>query len=195
MKHRVLFAVSLGALALTACKKEAPPSSDVATTAPAADTVPGAIPGTVLPAPAASRTPAQTFADAAAASDAFEIETSKLAAANSQSAAVKRFANKMIDAHTQSTEKLKTAAGKASPAITPDASLTDAQQQALDALKPLSGADFDKAYAKAQVEGHQATLDALKAYVASADAAPTLKAFATEIIPTVTAHLNMAKTL
>lgn len=190
MKHRVLFAVSLGALALAACKKEAPATQDTPT-ATATDVAAGAIPGALAP----SLTPAQAFANAAAASDAFEIETSKLAAANSQSAAIKRFADKTIDAHTQSTEKLKAAAGSASPAITPDASLTDAQQQILDGLKPLSGVEFDKAYAKAQVDGHQATLDALKAYAASSGAVPSLKAFATAIIPTVTAHLNMAKAL
>lgn len=42
--------------------------------------------------------------------------------------------------------------------------------------------------------GHQKTLDALKAYVANGNA-PQLKAFAEEMIPIVTAHLNMAKAM
>ena len=58
----------------------------------------------------------------------------------------------------------------------------------------MSGAEFDAAYAKAQVEAHQMTLDALKAYAADG-AVPTLKSFATELVPVVTAHLNMAKAL
>ena len=49
---------------------------------------------------------AQSFANIAAASDAFEIETSRLALANGASAAVKSYANKMIEAHTASTAKL-----------------------------------------------------------------------------------------
>jgi putative membrane protein len=61
-------------------------------------------------------------------------------------------------------------------------------------LGKLSGADFDKAYAKAQVEAHQATLTALKDYAANGDSAP-LQAFAKGLVPTVTAHLNMAKSL
>ena len=193
MTHRVLYAVSFAALALTACKKEAPATNDVAT-APATEVVPGAIPGADMPMGTATQTPAQAFANAAASSDAFEIETSKLAMAKGQSAAVKRFAEKMIDAHTQSTAKLKGVADKLSPAITPDAGLSDAQDQKLDALKNLTGADFDKAYASAQVDAHQMTLDKLKDYAANGDSAP-LKAFAKELVPTVTAHLNMAKAL
>jgi putative membrane protein len=193
MKHRVLLAVSVAALALSACKKEAPATTDTAT-APATGVMPGAYPGTDGTLATATQSPAQVFANAAAASDAFEIETSKLAIAKAQSPDVKRFAEKMIDAHTQSTAKLKGVTDKLSPAITPDAGFSEAQQQKLDALKNLTGADFDKAYASAQVDGHQMTLDKLKDYAANGDSAP-LQAFAKELIPTVTAHLNMAKSL
>jgi len=142
--------------------------------------------------PAAS--PAQSFANAAAASDTFEIESSKLALTNGSSASVKSFAQKMIDAHTASTAKLKTAAGSASPAITPDPTLNAEQQQKLDQMKELTGTAFDQAYIAAQSAGHQQTLDTLKAYAATGESAP-LKTFATGLIPTVTAHLNMTKAL
>lgn len=138
--------------------------------------------------------PGQAFANAAAASDAFEIQTSRLAATKASSAKVKRFAREMIKAHTDSTAKLKTAAAAAAPAITPNPALTPDQQQTLDALSAKSAADFDRAYADAQRRGHQATLDALQAYSASGDV-PSLKSFATSLVPTVTAHLNMAKSL
>jgi putative membrane protein len=144
-------------------------------------------------APASAMT-AQGFANAAAASDHFEIESSKLASSQASSSAVKSFAAKMISAHTASTAKLKTTASGMSPAITPDDTLSAAQQQSLDSLKGLKGAEFDTAYASAQVNAHQMTLDALKGYAASGDNA-TLKTFASGLIPTVTAHLNMAKGL
>lgn len=136
----------------------------------------------------------QQFANSAAASDAFEIATSKLAQATSKSASVKAFASKMVDAHTQSTEKLKATAGGLSPPVIPDPTLTAEQQQIVDSLKMKTGADFDAAYIRAQVDGHQQTLDALKAYVASGDL-PALKDLASSLVPTVTAHLNMAKGL
>jgi putative membrane protein len=138
--------------------------------------------------------PGQAFANAAASSDAFEIAESQLAQTTSKSAAIKSFAQKMIDAHTGSTTKLKAAAASATPAITPDATLTAEQQQKLDALKAKTGTDFDTGYAADQVAAHQATLDALKTYSATGDV-PELKTFATGLVPTVTAHLNMAKGL
>ena len=139
-------------------------------------------------------TTAQGFANAAAASDRFEIESSRLAAAAGSSAAVKSFADKMIAAHTASTAKLKSTAAGLDPAITPDDTLSPDQQAKLDSLKALKGADFDSAYAAEQVTAHQAALDALNGYAASGDN-PKLKELASGMVPTVTAHLNMAKGL
>jgi putative membrane protein len=136
----------------------------------------------------------QSFANTAAASDAFEISSSQLARTSAHAPAVKSFANRMIEAHTASTSQLKAAAAAAKPAITPNPALSADQQQMLDGLKGKTGADFDKAYVQAQVAGHQATLDALRNYSANGDV-PQLKALATKMIPTVTAHLNMAKGL
>ena len=178
--------IGASALALAACghKTETATSETNAvteTSVNATAAVPVAVPG-------------QDFANAAASSDAFEIATSQLAAAQAKSAAVKKFAAQMIAAHGDSTAKLKAAAGAAPQPVTPDPALSAEQQQALDSLKPLNGEDFDKAYAAAQVDAHQKTLDLLKAYSASGDVA-SLKEFATKLVPTVTAHLNMAKGL
>ncbi|WP_267435975.1 DUF4142 domain-containing protein [Sphingomonas sp. GM_Shp_1] len=188
-------ATALGAaalLALAGCNRSEPqaPNGTTADTMTTngidgnamADATPAALPA------------AQVFANAAAASDAFEIETSKLALTNGASASVKGYARKMIEAHTASTAKLKTAAGSATPAITPDPALNAEQQQKLDQLKGLNGTAFDQAYIAEQTAGHQQTLDTLKAYAATGDVAP-LKTFATGLIPTVAAHLNMAKGL
>ena len=94
----------------------------------------------------------------------------------------------------ETTAKLKTAAAEASPALTPVPTLNPEQQQKLDQLKALKGWAFDQAYITDQAAGHQQTLDTLKAYAATGDT-PSLKTFATGLIPTVTAHLNMVKGL
>jgi putative membrane protein len=143
---------------------------------------------------AASPLTAQGFANAAAASDRFEIESSQLAATNGSSAAVKKFATQMIAAHTASTAKLKSTLATQTPAITPDDTLNPEQQATLDSLKGQTGAAFDSAYAAAQVDAHTKALDALKNYSASGDNA-ALKGFADGLIPTVTSHLNLAKGL
>jgi len=143
---------------------------------------------------AAPATGGQMFANTAAASDAFEIATSKLALENSSSAAVKKFANQMITAHTASTDKLKSTTAALTPSITPDPKLNAEQQTILDSLKTKKGADFDTAYIAGQSTGHQETLDMLKAYAATGDV-PALKTLAQGLVPTVAAHLNMAKSL
>ncbi|VWX54322.1 DUF4142 domain-containing protein [Novosphingobium sp. 9U] len=186
MKHTLVLAVSIAALSLAGCKKSEAPAGDVAATSAATDDA--------MAAATPAATPGQVFADTAAASDQFEIESSKLAASKAKSAKVKTFAEQMIKAHTDSTAKLKAAAASASPAITPAPKLTAMQQQTLDDLGTKSGAEFDTAYAKAQTDAHQMTLDTLKAYSASGDV-PSLKSFATTLVPIVTAHLNMAKGL
>lgn len=187
MKNSALFAISLAVVNLAACnKKEAEPAADMATVAAADD-----IAGTQ---PAQAQSTGQSFANLAAASDMFEIEASKLAAHNAGSAKVKAFAEKMIKAHTASSKKLTQAAGQAAPAITPAPVLSAARQTQLDELRTMSGTVFDDAYARAQVSAHQAALDALNGYAAGGDQ-PSLKKFASDLIPDVTAHLNMAKAL
>jgi len=190
---RLAFPVALaaGAFALASCG-----SKPDTTTAPADTTTENAAAGNMAAgeAPAAALAPGQVFANTAAASDAFEIATSNLALQASQSAAIKRFAQQMITAHTESTNKLKAATASATPAITPDATLTSAQQAKLAELQAKRGAEFDAAYAAEQAAAHQMTLDALRSYAASPDV-PQLGEFARAMVPTVAAHLNMAKTL
>lgn len=195
MKARTIGLVSAATLALAACGSKQEAADNGAADTVASDTANG----TMSAPPAMSDSSAavglgQGFANAAAASDAFEIATSELAITTSKSAAIKAFARQMVSAHTESTAKLKTAAASASPAITPDPMLTAEQQQTLDGLRNKAGADFDAAYVAAQKTAHQATLDAVRGYAGNGDV-PQLKAFATALVPTVTAHLNMAKGL
>ncbi len=190
MKIRATILATTALLALAGCGR----GNEAAQTNMANDTAMTTQPDATSATPAASVSASQTFANAVAASDAFEIETSKLALTNGASASVKSYAQKMIDAHTASTAKLKTTVAGLMPAITPDATLNAEQQQKLDRLKTLNGTAFDQAYIAEQTAGHQQTLDTLKAYAASGDM-PALKDFATGLIPTVTAHLNMAKSL
>jgi len=191
MTIRTTIIASTVLLALAGCGRGADTAQGNTDTAATAQ--PNATDATPAPAQAALGA-SQSFANVAAASDAFEIETSRLALTNGASASVKSYARKMIDAHTASTATLKTAAAQASPAIVPDPVLNAEQQQKLDQLKALNGAAFDQAYIAEQAAGHQQTLDALKAYAATGDS-PQLKRFATGLIPTVTAHLNMAKAM
>ena len=188
MKLAAMTTLSAAALMLAGCGQKNDAATETGSNMEATNTA------MATPPMATAASAGQTFANEAAASDAFEIATSRAALEKSTSPAIKKFAQSMIDAHTASTAKLKTAASAAAPAITPDPTLTADQQAKLDAMNAASGKAFDQAYVAGQTEGHQMTLDKLRAYSANGDV-PTLKAFATEMAPTVAAHLNMAKGL
>jgi putative membrane protein len=188
MKYIRIASVAAMALAIAACHKNTADSNAQASDVAATDSA------VVPPATSAAQMTGSDFANAVAASDAFEIESSKLAATQAHAPAVKSFAQQMITAHTQSTAKLKKVAAGLSPAITPDATLKPDQQSSLDSLKNKTGADFDTAYAATQVSAHQDALDLLHHYVLASDV-PALKTFGDQMIPVVTAHLNMAKAL
>ncbi|WP_423602148.1 DUF4142 domain-containing protein [Sphingomonas sp. MS122] len=131
----------------------------------------------------------QQFADTAAASDMFEIESSKLARDKGTSDAVKEFAAMMIKDHTSSTAKLKEAASKAEPAITPNPAMNAEQSANLEALRAANGAEFDALYKQQQVAAHQKALAALQGYAANGDV-PALKTFATDTSKVVETHLK-----
>jgi putative membrane protein len=137
---------------------------------------------------------AQEFVDKAAKSDAFEVAAAKLAEANASSADVKSFARAMITAHTESTAKIKAAAKKAEPPITPNPALTDDQNKMLADLKAKTGKDFDEAYVSGQVDAHKDALTLMQGYAKNGDT-PALKTAAGEIAPIVQKHLDMARTL
>lgn len=136
----------------------------------------------------------QGFADTAGKSDAYEIAAAKLALTRASSQAVKDFAQEMIKAHGESTALIKAAAAKASPAITPDATLTQDQNEDLADLGRKKGAEFDEDYIDDQIDAHQTALALMRDYAEKGDT-PSLKAAAAEIAPVVQKHLDHAKIL
>lgn len=193
MNVKTLAMVSVVALSLAACNKKAEDTT-VADNGAAASAQMDANATATNDMAATPATGGQAFVNMAAASDAFEIQTSKLAVGNDASAAVKKYATQMIAAHEGSTAKLKALTATLSPALMPDPTLSAEQQQKLADLKGKTGADFDSAYKAIQLAAHQQTLDTLNGYAATGDVAQ-LKTFAAGLAPTVTAHLNMAKSL
>jgi putative membrane protein len=137
---------------------------------------------------------AQAFVNTVAASDRFEIETSKLVPSSAASAQVMDFAKQLIAAHTASTAKLKAIAAKDPSGIVIDDQLSTAQQATLEDMKSKKGYIFDAAYLAALTYGHDQALTELKDYAESGDN-PALKEFAAGMIPTVTEHLEKARTL
>jgi putative membrane protein len=82
-----------------------------------------------------------------------EIELSRMALDKATSADIKAFAQKMIADHGAAGDKLKSIVSGQS--IEWPAQLDDMHRETADELARKQGADFEKAYVKAIVEGHQ----------------------------------------
>jgi putative membrane protein len=141
-----------------------------------------------LGAAAAPAVNAQQFAETAAGSDLFEIESGKLAQQKGQSDAVKSFGAMLVDEHTKSSSELKAAAAKV-PGIALPVVPPPELQAKLDGMKSLQGEAFDRQFITEQTASHQQTLAALNAYAGNGDA-PPLKEFASRATGVVQKHLN-----
>jgi len=82
-----------------------------------------------------------------------EIELGKLAEQRASSPDVKRFAQMMVTDHTKAGNQLKQIAAKYD--IQPDTSKADDHHDVMDKLSKLHGAEFDREYINAMVDGHQ----------------------------------------
>ena len=126
----------------------------------------------------------------AAEVDMKEIELGKLAETKSTSADVKALAKMMIDAHTKASADTKALAAK--KGITLPAALTEKGEEARKDLNDKTGADFDKAYADAMVDGHEKTIKEIeKASEKAKD--PDVRMWAAKMLPELRKHLEHSK--
>lgn len=176
MRRYLLIAAS--ALALTACGQQA--TTETAETPEAPVAMQAAM-------------SAGDFIQTVAASDAFEIQSSELAAQRGARQDVKDLASQMVTAHRQTTQQLtQLTSANNLPAPTPQLNAT--QQTSLDNLRNQTGEAFDDAYLDAQVAAHENAVRAFEEYAASGEAGP-LRDWAQSTLPTLREHLTHAQGL
>jgi putative membrane protein len=99
----------------------------------------------------------------------------------------------MIDDHTKANQELvEIVSQNEDLQLSDNATLMDRAKAMILSLR--DGENFDKAYANNQVAAHEKTVELFKKESTSSDNAE-LKAFATKTLPTLEAHLKMAKEL
>jgi putative membrane protein len=132
------------------------------------------------------------FVMAASTGGDTEVIASRLASTNAQSPKIKSFAATMVRDHSAANDKLRTIAQKSGFALASTATIE--QQPELVQLQNLQGADFDKAYAAMMRKDHQ---DAVALFTSESSTGTNndLKAFATQTLPTLQHHLQMAQSL
>lgn len=121
-----------------------------------------------------------------------EIETGKIVLEKGQSAAVKSFARKMIEEHTQANAKLGALAAKKDIEMEDEAGLMDDAKAMM--LKLREDKNVDAAYVEQQVKAHEDAVKLFEKASTTLDDAD-LKSYAKATLPTLREHLAAAKKL
>jgi putative membrane protein len=137
---------------------------------------------------------ASDFAQRVAMSDMYEVEAGKIANQKGQSPQVRGFGQMMVEAHSKTTEDLKSVIANEKLKVDLPTKLDSKHQKLIDDLTGASDADFDKTYAKQQVDGHEDAVKLFDSYAKDGDNA-SLKQFAQKTLPVIQEHLNEAKKL
>jgi putative membrane protein len=136
-----------------------------------------------------------------------EVELGRMAAERGSSAEVKKFAGMMVADHSKAGEELKQIAAKY--AIPTPAGLDQQHQELRTKLSNLTGAEFDREYMNAMVEGHEDVIDRLqtrasedrlgddkgtvKPEASDNPVESALNQWAAKVMPTTRHHLDEAK--
>ena len=121
-----------------------------------------------------------------------EVEFGQLAQQKGRAQAVKDFGHQMVTDHGKANQQLMQLAQAAN---VPQPGQLDEEHKAMRAqLDKLDGAEFDLAYIRGQVGDHQKTAQLFEWEIGSGQD-PQLKAFASEILPIVLRHLQMAENI
>lgn len=134
----------------------------------------------------------RSFAETAALSDQFEIQTAQLAIDKARSADVKTFARQMVEDHGKTSATMKTLAERKTLAL--PVKLDAEHQRKVDQLRAQSGEGFDSAYVQGQVEAHRTAVSLFERQVAQGQDAD-FKQFAQQTLPALKQHLQHVQDL
>jgi putative membrane protein len=137
---------------------------------------------------------ASDFAQNVAMSDMYEVEAGKIANQKGQSPQVKGFGQMMVEAHSKTTEDLKSVLANEKLKVDLPTKFDSKHQKLIDDLTAASNENFDKMYANQQVNGHEEAAKLFDSYAKDGDNA-SLKQFAQATLPVIQEHLVEAKKL
>ena len=121
-----------------------------------------------------------------------EVKLGQMAQDKATSQRVKDFGAMMVKDHTAAGDELKNMARQKN--VTLPETMSNDHQKKTDDLNKKTGKDFDKAYIKAMVDGHQSAVsDFEKASKNTKDA--DVKAWVDKTLPTLRMHLDSAKAI
>ena len=130
------------------------------------------------------------WATKAAGGGMAEVKLGQLAQDHASSQAVKDFARRMIEDHTNANNQLQQIAGGKGITLPGDMDAKD--RETYNHLASLNGPAFDRAYMEDMVKDHREDIAEFKRE-ASSGSDPALKHFAAMTLPTLEQHLQLAE--
>lgn len=186
---RIFFAVAAASMALAACGEKAA-QTDTNVTVPADEAAASASPDASATSNAITgANDPQEYVTQAASADQFEIQSSQLILMQSKNAAVREFAQQMIEDHRSATVKLQVAS-TAAALRAPRPEMLAAHQARLTELQG-AGANIDALYLDQQREAHAEAIALNEAMSGNSAAPAQLSAHAREMLPTLQGHAKM----
>ena len=120
-----------------------------------------------------------------------EVKLGRLATTRAKNARVKEFGRRMATDHGKADATLGQLA-KQKHVTLPKEPTEDEDRKILAELSQQKGADFDRAYMEAMVDDHEHDVEKFREAAKDAED-PDVKSFAAKTLPTLEAHLRMAK--
>ncbi|HEU5094448.1 MAG TPA: DUF4142 domain-containing protein [Reyranella sp.] len=125
----------------------------------------------------------------------FEVQSGRLALSKSSNELVRGYATRAVSEYSADGQSLSRNRSLAGVSYAPDENVKAIADDAMSRLNSLQGADFDKAYADAQVRVQTAAVDQFGAYSGNANASGPLRRYAQEMLPKSQSFLEYAKRL
>jgi|HubBroStandDraft_6_1064221.scaffolds.fasta_scaffold474058_2 putative membrane protein len=119
-----------------------------------------------------------------------EVQLGQIAKDRATDPAVKQFAEKMVNDHTQANQQLSQLASQKGATLPTE--IPASERRETDHLLKLSGPEFDRAYMKHMVSDHKTDVKAFE-HAAKKSSDPDVQAWAAKTLPTLQEHLQMAK--
>ena len=130
----------------------------------------------------------KTFVMQAGQLGMMEVELGRLAVERGSSAGVKQYGQQMVEEHTRANQELMQLARQKKVELPTEMSTQNTAT--IDRLSGLSGSRFDAAYKQAMIDSHNQAIALFQAQSQQGQD-PQLKAWATQKLPNLQAHLEM----
>jgi Predicted outer membrane protein len=136
------------------------------------------------------------FVRRAARDNEMEVRMSQMAQDRSQNDAVRQYAQRLKQDHSEANKKLKTIASDLNIQLAPPVAADQRQMPAdreMQRLQGMSGDQFDRQFVETQIRHHRRDIAQYEQIANDANVNPEIRQYAEQTLPALREHLQMAQ--